>query len=100
MAGKEAVQLYVAAPDSPMDKPVKELKAFGKTRRLSPGESETLTLAFPTSELASFDENASAWVVDKGDYSFLFGSSSRDIRCTVTAGVAASQTPVHNVLNK
>ena len=100
MAGKEAVQLYVAAPDSPMDKPVKELKAFGKTRRLSPGESETLTLSFPTSELASFDENASAWVVDKGDYSFLFGSSSRDIRCTVTAGVAASQTPVHNVLNK
>ena len=100
VAGKEAVQLYVAAPDSPLDKPVKELKAFGKTRRLSPGESETLTLAFPTSELASFDENASAWVVDKGDYSFLFGSSSRDIRCTVTAGVAASQTPVHNVLNK
>ena len=100
MAGKEAVQLYVAAPDSSMDKPVKELKAFGKTRRLSPGESETLTLSFPTSELASFDENASAWVVDKGDYSFLFGSSSRDIRCTVTVGVAASQTPVHNVLNK
>ena len=98
VAGKEAVQLYVSAPAGSLDKPVKELKAYGKTAKLAPGESETLTLSFPTSELASFDEDASAWVVDAGTYTFLFGASSRDIRCEATAEAAASSVPAHRVL--
>ena len=96
--GKEAVQLYVSAPAGSLDKPVKELKAYAKTAKLAPGESQTLTLTFPTSELASFDEEKSAWVVDAGTYSFLFGASSRDIRCTAQAEAAASEVPAHRVL--
>ncbi len=96
--GKEAVQLYVSAPAGTLDKPVKELKAYAKTAKLAPGESQTLTLTFPTSELASFDEEKSAWVVDAGTYSFLFGASSRDIRCTAQAEAAASEVPAHRVL--
>ena len=98
--GKEAVQLYVSAPEGSLDKPVKELKAYGKTGTLKPGESQKVTLKFATADLASFDEAKSAWVVDAGTYRFLFGASSRDIRCTAEAGVAASETKVHNVLNK
>ena len=98
VAGKEAVQLYVSAPQGTLDKPVRELKAFAKTRELAPGETQTLTFSFPTSELASFDEEASAWKVDAGTYLFQFGASSRDIRCTATAEVAASEVPVHRVL--
>ena len=98
VAGKEAVQLYVSAPESKLDKPVKELKAYGKTVSLAPGESAVVTMSFPTSELASFDEEKSAWVVDAGTYSFLFGASSRDIRCTVQADAAASEVPAHRVL--
>ena len=98
VAGKEAVQLYVSAPAGTLDKPVKELKAYGKTARLAPGESQVLSLSFPTSELASFDESKSAWVVDEGTYTFLFGASSRDIRCTATAQAAASEVPAHRVL--
>ena len=100
VAGKEAVQLYVTAPESLLDKPAKELKAYAKTGKLAPGESQVLTLAFPTSELASFDERDSAWKVDPGTYTFLFGASSRDIRCTATADAEASETPVHRVLLK
>ena len=98
VAGKEAVQLYVSAPAGTLDNPVKELKAYGKTKELAPGETQELTLTFPTSELASFDEETSAWKVDAGTYTFLFGASSRDIRCTAEAGAAASEVPVHRVL--
>ena len=100
VAGKEAVQLYVSAPAGTLDKPVKELKAYAKTAELAPGASETLTLRFPVSELASFDEDASAWVVDAGTYNFQFGASSRDIRRTATAEVAASETKTHRILLK
>ena len=99
-AGKEVVELYAAAPASSLDKPVKELRAYGKTKVLEPGESQTLTLTFATADLASFDEAKSAWVVDAGSYNFLFGASSRDIRCEVAAEVAASETKVNNVLGK
>ena len=98
VAGKEAVQLYVTAPAGKLDKPVKELKAYAKTAKLAPGESQELTLSFPTSELASFDEEASAWVVDEGTYTFLFGASSRDIRCTATADAKGSEVKAHKVL--
>ena len=100
VAGKEVVQLYVSAPAGTLDKPVKELKAYGKTKELAPGETQTLSLSFPTSELASFDEAASAWKVDAGTYSFLFGASSRDIRCTATADVTAAETKTHAILLK
>ena len=98
VAGKEAVQLYVTAPAGTLDKPVKELKAYAKTKELAPGETQTLSFNFPTSELASFDEEASAWKVDAGTYTFLFGASSRDIRCTATAEVEAAETPANRVL--
>ena len=99
VAGKEAVQLYVSAPESALDKPVKELKAYAKSKELAPGESQTLNFTIPVYELASFDEAASAWVADKGAYTFLFGASSRDIRCSEKAELAESQSwPAHNVL--
>jgi len=100
VAGKESVQLYVSAPKGSLDKPVKELKAYAKSRKLEPGETETLSFSFPTAELASFDEETSAWKVDAGTYTFLFGASSRDIRCIVTADAAASEVPAHRVLLK
>ena len=92
--GKEVVEVYATAPGKDMDKPVKELKAYKKTASLKPGSSENVTLTIPVAELASFDENTNAWVVEAGTYKFLIGASSRDIKATVEAEVTAKSTPV------
>ena len=97
--GKEVVELYVSAPDNKAaNKPSKELKAFAKTKLLKPGESETLTLRVAAADLASFDEAASAWVVAEGEYQFLVGASSQDIKATLTAKAKAWAEQAHNVM--
>ena len=97
--GKEVVELYISAPDNKAaNKPVKELKAYAKTRNLKPGEKETVTLLVKTADLASFDEAASAWVVSGGEYQFLVGASSQDIKATLKVDVKGQETKVHNVL--
>ena len=97
--GKEVVELYISAPDNKAaNKPVKELKAFAKTKQLKPGESETLTLTVKAADLASFDEAASAWVVAEGEYQFLVAASAQDIKATLTANAKASEVKAHDVM--
>ena len=98
VAGKEVVQLYVSAPDAAANKPEKELKAFAKTKELKPGEAVVVTLKVNADDLASYDEAASAWVVTPGNYKFLVGASSRDIKATLEAEVAAATQKTNNIL--
>lgn len=83
VSGKETVQVYVSAQNSKVERPEKELKAFTKIN-LNAGESETLTLSIDVEDLAYFDEQTMSWVVEPGDYEVKVGSSSRDIRSTVS----------------
>ncbi len=82
VSGKEVVQLYYGAPCGKLGKPARELGAFRKTKLLAPGESETLALAFDINDMASFDDlgkiRESAYVLEKGEYSFYLGTSVRD----------------------
>jgi len=86
--GAEVVQLYVSAPKGGLSKPALELRRFGKTRRLAPGEAETLAFELGPRELASFDPAASAWLVDPGTYTLRAGASSADLRQTAALQVA------------
>ena len=55
--GKEVVQLYATPPytDGGIEKSAVNLVAFDKTIMLRPGESQTLTLSFTLSDIASYD---------------------------------------------
>lgn len=76
-SGKEVVQLYLSSPWGALDQPAQALAAYGKTRELAPGESCRLELRFRMSDLASFDERRSAYILEKGDYVLRCGNSSR-----------------------
>lgn len=82
VAGKESVQLYVAAPAGGLEKPAFELKGFAKTKELAPGESQTLTINVDKYTLASFNEATSAWETAAGTYKVMFGANAADIRGT------------------
>ncbi len=81
-AGKDVVSVYTGAPQGLLRKPARELKAFAKTDLLSPGESQQVSLAVRISDMASYDDLGkiakSAYVLEKGAYSFYIGSNVRD----------------------
>ena len=97
-SGKEIVEVYVTAPNGKLQKPVKELKAFAKTRELKSGESETLKMNINKMDLASFDDSQSAWVVDAGTYKFKVGASSRDIKGTATLNIGGATEKANDVM--
>ncbi|WP_297098533.1 glycoside hydrolase family 3 N-terminal domain-containing protein [uncultured Draconibacterium sp.] len=75
--GKEVVQVYSNPPSGEIEKPKDALIAFGKTKLLQPGESETLILSARNKDLACFNPRHSQWMVESGEYKIKVGPSSR-----------------------
>ncbi len=78
LPGKEVLQIYISSPASRLMKPYQSLAAFAKTRELGAGECEKVTLSFDLCDLASYDENSAAYLLEKGDYILRLGISSRN----------------------
>ena len=68
--GKEVIQLWCLPPKGALEKPVRVLTAFGKSRELRPGECDTLKLRCGLKDFASFDEQEHAWILEAGEYRF------------------------------
>jgi beta-glucosidase len=76
MAGDEIVQLYVAAKGSAVERPAKELKGFARVS-LGPGETKTIRIEVPPSELAYYDSSR-GWVVEPIEYEAIIGRHALD----------------------
>jgi beta-glucosidase len=90
-AGSEVVQVYVSAPQTGLQKPREELRAFAKTGLLQPGQAQTLKFEIAGRELASYDASQGRWVAAAGSYQLRVGASSRDIRLQRELHKAATQ---------
>ena len=82
--GDEVVQLYVAYPDSKVEHPQKQLKAFERVH-IRKGETKEVVLSIQRSDLTYWDTARHAFVPEKGCLHFMIGASSADIRTEIDA---------------
>ena len=87
VAGKEVVEVYVAAPAGGLEKPARELKAFDKTDLLEPGASQTLSFTLTPYELASFNIDANEWQTAAGSYILYFAKNANDTATSAKVNV-------------
>ena len=81
-AGKDVVEVYYNPPytNGGIEKSSTNLIEFEKTNLLQPGESQTVTVTFSIEDMASYDENnAKAYVLEKGDYVISINSDSHSV---------------------
>lgn len=79
VAGKDVVEVYYKPPytNGGIEKSSANLIEFAKTDLLQPGEPQTVTVTFSIEDMASYDENnAKAYVLEKGDYVISINSDS------------------------
>ena len=79
VAGKDVVEVYYKPPytNGGIEKSSANLIEFAKTDLLQPGESQIVTVTFSIEDMASYDENnAKAYVLEKGDYVISINSDS------------------------
>lgn len=93
--GDEVVQIYMKTPDSPasLQRPIKRLKGFDRVT-IPAGQTETVNIDINCADLWFWDMEADKITYDQGRYVFEIGSSSKDIRGTVTGTMKGELVPV------
>ncbi|MBO4373405.1 MAG: fibronectin type III-like domain-contianing protein, partial [Bacteroidales bacterium] len=81
--GDEVVQLYVSYPDSKVEHPVRQLKAFNRVS-IPAGKTNEVILEIDKSDLTYWDETRHAFIPETGRIRFEIGASSADIRKEIT----------------
>ena len=92
--GDEVVQVYMTTPDAPasLQRPIKRLKGFQRVT-VPVGQTKTVEIPIDCSDLWFWDIDAEKMTYDQGRYVFEIGSSSKDIRGTVTTTMRGQLTP-------
>ncbi len=83
IVGDEVVQVYAKKLDSMIPQPIKTLVAFSRIN-LKENEEKTINIDFDLKRLQYWDTESQQYKVEPGEYGFEVGSSSRDIKLTIT----------------
>lgn len=76
--GAEVVQLYVTDVESSVERPERELKAFGRVS-LKPGETKTVSMTLSGRDFSFWDERTGDWKAEPGLFKLGLGNSSGNI---------------------
>ena len=79
----EVAQVYIARPDSKVERPKYELKGF-KRVAIQAGQTTKVTISIPKENLRHWNEFQHAWNVEKGKAVIYVGSSSVDLPLQTT----------------
>ena len=77
--GDEVVQLYASYPESKVEHPKRQLKAFERVS-IPAGQTKEVILKVSKSDLSYWDENRHSFVPETGRIQLEIGASSADIR--------------------
>ncbi|WP_406673551.1 glycoside hydrolase family 3 C-terminal domain-containing protein [Nonomuraea sp. N2-4H] len=90
--GVEVVQFYTHQQRSRVKQPLRRLRGFEKVR-LEPGESRTVELRLPVSELAFWDVTRGRFVVERAPHRLMVGRSATDLRLSAGFEVEGEDIP-------
>ena len=86
VAGAEVLQLYFTYPESSVERAERELRGFAKVE-LGPGETLPVEIRVAIDDLAYYDVDQSAWIVEPLEHAVHAGTSSRDLPLSTTLSV-------------
>ena len=77
-AAEEVAQVYVSRPNSTVERPVKELKAFRRVA-LKARKRQKVTIPLRYADLGHWDETRQTWMLEPGEITILVGGSSAEL---------------------
>ena len=97
-AGDEVVQLYVHKENSRVKQPIRQLKGFLRLKDIAPGEAREAEFFVSYEDLRYYDVISRSLVFEDGDYTFMAGASSQDIRQQVSVRLenSSAKKPAEN----
>jgi beta-glucosidase len=87
VAGAEVVQLYLKDMECSVERPVRELKSFGRVL-LQPEETKTVTMILSPESFSFFSESEEVFVIEKGEFQVIVASSSAGNELTGTINIS------------
>lgn len=96
----EVVQIYVHKEKSRVKQPISQLKAFERLKDIEPGEERRAEFFIKYEDLKYYDVISEKMILEDSEYTFMAGSSSKDIRekvCLAVKGETASSRNLFRV---
>lgn len=75
--GEEIVQIYVGYENSSVERPIKDLKGFGRIK-LEPNEKKTIQISIDSNDLAYYEVKDKQWIIEDITYNVFAGPYCKD----------------------